>query len=111
MKIKFTKECQDKNTSERYSVGQEKEFEDERALEIIEKGFAVEVEPNEPTEPNEPQEQAQEITYDDQFVPVKLDELSVEELRKCAKDLGVAVRGSKAEIIARIEAKREELGN
>ena len=39
--IKFLKRCRDKNTGERYDIGQIKQFTNKRAAEIVKTGKAV----------------------------------------------------------------------
>lgn len=43
IEVKFTTVTEDKNTQERYFVGDVKEFSDERAAELIEAGVAEKV--------------------------------------------------------------------
>ena len=122
MKIKFTRHCMDKFTNENYNQGMIKEFDDERALEIINSGYAVKYQDNndvvdvrdklddetkEETETDDETETKEDDTPE--LEPVELHELTMNELKEIAKELGVAIRGSKDEIIARIEKKQEEL--
>lgn len=101
MKIKFIKACKDKDTNELYHANQEKEFDDDRALEIIEKGFAVEV-----------LEEHEKIEYEPPQVElVKLSDLKVEDLREICKANGLTIRGTKEEIIERILKYQEEMEN
>lgn len=44
MKIKFIRECKDKNTGARYHIGDELVFPVERAKEILATGYAVKIE-------------------------------------------------------------------
>lgn len=94
MLIKFLKVCKDKNTDEYYNVGQIKEFNDARAIEIINTGYATEFkeEPKEKVKENEP-------------VKVDIDSLPLKELKKCCKDLGLATSGTKQDLINRIKGK------
>lgn len=122
MKIKFVRACQDKHSGEMYRVGQVKEFDDERALEIIATRYAVEVK-EEPkvdalvhlVQQAEAQKATENValeatnenvalqaTNDAEYEPVHLSELSKAELIEIAKDLGVAIRGTKEELIERI---------
>lgn len=122
MKIKFTRHCMDKFTNENYNQGMIKEFDDERALEIINSGYAVKYQDNndvvdvrdklddetkEETETDDETETKEDDTPE--LEPVELHELTMNDLKEIAKELGVAIRGSKDEIIARIEKKQEEL--
>ena len=50
MKIKFIRECRDKNNGTRYQIGQELVFPVARAKEILETGYAVLVSEEEPKE-------------------------------------------------------------
>lgn len=85
MKIKFIRRCMDKHTLELYQEDMAKEFDDARALEIIQTGYAKEVE--------ETKEE-----------PLKLSEMTKKELVELAKENGVAHSGTKEEIIQRLLA-------
>lgn len=43
MKIKFLRECKDKNTGVKYKIGDELVFPAERAKEILNTGYAIEI--------------------------------------------------------------------
>lgn len=98
MLVKFIKQCMDKNTNEMYYSGTVKEFDDVRAKEIIKTGYAIEF-----TESKiERAIEVQDTLVDPNVVKVDLESLTLKELKKCAKDLGLATTGTKAELIERI---------
>lgn len=114
-KLRFTNVCKDKYTKERYAKGAIHEFEDARADEIVATGYAKVIEVIQENEENvqEPKEEIQEVedlsdvdmTIDDvefEDEPVKLSELTKEELVALAKEHGVSTRGNKADIINRL---------
>lgn len=126
MKIKFTAPCKDKNTGENYRKGMVKEFSDDRASEIIATGYAKEyistvnsvdidadIEKAKAAKPvetvdnfkEELEAATDELTETVENTGVELVnifDMTLEELKKCAKDVGVSVRGTKKEIIDRI---------
>ena len=91
MKIKFVKVCKDKHTDEYYNVGQIKEFNDDRAVEIIKTGYAEEF-----------KEEPKKVIEENTAVRVEVEKLSLKELKKCCKDLGLATSGTKQDLINRI---------
>ncbi len=134
MKIKFTAPCKDKNTGESYRKGMIKEFSDERASEIIATGYAkeyisvantVDIDADiESAKAEKPVETVETVETADNFKEeleaatdelaetventgvelVNIFDMTLEELKKCAKDIGVSVRGTKKDIIDRIMA-------
>lgn len=117
MKVKFNRTCKDKNTGAMYSSGMIKEFDDARALEIINTGYAdeyvetvkevVDIEKHlETLEEKEEVEQVQEVVDEDVEV-IKLSDLTVKELKEMCKEVGVATTGSKDELIERLLATQE----
>lgn len=86
MKLIFNALCQDRYTFRMYAVGDVVEFEDSRAKEILKSGYA---------DIFKGEKQNNDNTVD-------LSNLSKQELVNLAKEYGVAVRGSKEEIIERI---------
>lgn len=108
MKLRFKQECSDKYTNTLYEVGSVHEFEDERAKEILNTGYAELIE--EKTTPIEPFDEEPSKEEDTKTVEERLDEgevinlyeLSRDELQKLAKEKGVAIRGTKEEIIERL---------
>lgn len=105
-KLRFKMSCKDKYVEGLvYYRDCEYWFEDERADEVLATGYAFVVE--------EKQEKPKEIDNLDEELEkgkmVNLHDLTVEELKKLAKEEGVSVRGTKSEIIERIMAKHEEV--
>lgn len=139
MKIKFTAPCKDKNTGESYRKGMIKEFPDDRASEIITTGYAkeyistvnsVDIDADiEAAKDKQPVETVETVDNFKEELEAATDELAetventgvelvnifdmtLEELKKCAKDIGVSVRGTKKEIIDRIlEAEKAIIDN
>lgn len=139
MKIKFTAPCVDKNTGDNYRKGMIKEFPDERAKEIIATGYAretvetvetVDIDADiESAKAEKPVETVETVDNFKEELEAATDELAetventgvelvnifdmtLEELKKCAKDIGVSVRGTKKEIIDRIlEAEKAIIDN
>ena len=115
-KIKFMYNCMDKYTRVNYTAGDVHEFEDARADEIVATGYAKVVtefatkmqeaeELAEETVEEKVQEaevSVEETVEDDEEKPLKLSELSKDELVALAKEYGVATRGTKADIIKRL---------
>lgn len=110
-KIKFIYNCMDKYTRVNYNAGDIHEFEDARADEIVATGyakviteFATKVQEAEELadETVEEMVESTEETVEDEEKPLKLSELSKEELVALAKEYGVATRGTKADIIKRL---------
>lgn len=102
MKLRFKQECTDKNTNVLYRVGTIYKFEDERAKEILNTGYAEVVE-----EIKKPFESIEEECKDiedrlNEGEIVDLYSLSKNELIKLAKEQDVSIRGSKEEIIERL---------
>ena len=98
-KLRFKMSCKDKYIEGLvYHRDCEYWFEDERADEVLATGYAFVVE--------EKQEEPKEIDNLDEELEkgkmVNLHDLTVEELKKLAKEEGVSVRGTKDEIIERI---------
>lgn len=91
MKLQFNQTVTDKYTGEFYEPNTVYEFDDTRGEEILHTGFATRVE--ELTE-----EKPKPDTTD-------LHELPRDELIKLAKAKGVAIRGSKEDIINRLTAE------
>lgn len=99
MKLKFRCECRDKYTEAVYQPGMVYDFPDDRGQEIINTGYARMV-LDEPEEP-QPQPVEEQPDINVQYMP----DMSIKELRALAKEVGVSVRGTKAEIIERILVK------
>lgn len=101
MKLRFKQECTDKNTNVLYQVGVIYEFDDERAKEILNTGYAEAVEEIKRVDdtPKDVEERLNEGEIIDLY------SLSKDELVKLAKEQGVPVRGSKEDIIERLLAK------
>lgn len=99
MKLQFNQTVKDKYTGEVYEPNTIYEFDDTRGEEILHTGFATRVEEHKGTKPIEPfVEEPKPDTTD-------LHELSRDELIKLAKAKGVAIRGSKEDIINRLTAE------
>jgi hypothetical protein len=100
MKLKFNARVQDKYTKAIYEKDSVYEFEDERAMEILATGYADIV------------EEAKEIDNLDEALEngemVDLNQLTLKELKKLAKEEGVSTSGSKSNIIERIMSKHED---
>lgn len=109
MLLRFTKTCKDKYTEQMYYLNSTHEFEEERGNEIVATGFAEIVE--EPKkEPTEEKEQEAETNYEEALKAgkvVNLYDLKLEDIKKIARKEGVAVRGTKDEIIERIMKAHE----
>lgn len=101
MKLRFKQECTDKNTNVLYQVGVIYEFDDERAKEILNTGYAEVVE--EIKKVTDTPKDVEERLNDGEIVD--LFSLSKDELVKLAKEQGVPVRSSKEDIIERLLAK------
>lgn len=101
MKLKFNARVQDKYTKAIYEKDSVHEFEDKRAMEILSTGYADIVE-----------EEAKEIDNLDEALEngemVDLNQLTLKELKKLAKEEGVSTSGSKSDIIERIMSKHED---
>ena len=116
MKLQFTQTVQDKNTGEYYKPNTTYEFDDARAKEILSTGYAVVVEELKGTKPIEPfvDDTKEEIPKTEGNVTKTVDErlndgemmdlysLTRDELQHLAKEKGVAIRGSKEDIIKRL---------
>lgn len=105
MKLKFKETVQDKYTSQYYYKNTVHEFTKERAEEIllVKNGYYAE-EFNEESKTETPQSNENEILEaSPELEAVRLEDLTVAELRAAAKDLGLSTRGNKAELIKRIE--------
>ena len=112
MKLQFNQTVQDKNTGEYYKPNTTYEFDDDRAKEILATGYAIVIEELKGTKPIEPfvEEPQEEIpkTLDERLDSgemIDLYSLSREELQHLAKEKGVAIRGSKNDIIERLLAE------
>lgn len=101
MKLRFKQECTDKNTNVLYQVGVIYEFDDERAKEILNTGYAEVVE--EIKKVDDTPKDVEERLNDGEIVD--LYSLSKDELIKLAKEQGVSIRGSKEDIIERLLSK------
>ena len=104
MKLQFNQTVKDKYTGDFYEPNTIYEFDDTRGEEILHTGFATRVEDHKGTKPIEPfvEEPAEEEPKPE---TKDLHELSRDELIKLAKDKGVAIRGSKEDIINRLTAE------
>ena len=104
MKLRFRQECTDKNTNVLYKVGAIYEFEDERAKEILNSGYAEVVEEVKKVKATVEEPKDVETRLNEGEI-VDLYSLSKKELENLAKEQGVAVRGTKEEIIERLLSK------
>lgn len=110
MKLRFKQTVQDKNNGAMYAYNSVHEFDEKRAKEILAKGVAVlENEPitikaEEPVK-EEPVEQVEATEEAGEFKPIE--KLTLDELKEMAKQMGLAVRGTKAELIERITNANE----
>lgn len=103
MKLKFKDRCTDKYTGEMYDKEQIKEFEDERAKEILKTGYAEEAEENiaydeekvSKTHENSSETQEDEAT---KYLKAK----SLQELRKICKALNLDTTGKRKELTERL---------
>lgn len=95
MKVRFVNDCHDKYNGTPYRKGDVLEFEYDRALEIIKTGYAI------------GEFSSDEVKEEDK--PIKLTELTKEELIEVAKENNVSYRGSKNDIIKRLLDKQDEL--
>lgn len=124
MKLRFLQTCQDKRNGKMYDLNKVYEFDEERGREILKTRYAVEVKEIEPEkdekqvagveeetiEENSTVEEVEEETLDEKLDAgemVNLHDLKLDELKKLAKEEGVAVRGTKEEIIERIMSNHE----
>lgn len=95
MKLLFNTTCKDKHTGTIYEAGKGYEFEDERANEILKSGLAEMVQ--------EEQKEIDDLEAElDKGKMVNLNELTINELKKLAKELNISASGKKDEIIERI---------
>ena len=78
MLVKFIKQCMDKNTNEMYYSGMVKEFDDDRAKEIIKTGYAIEFKESKIERAIE----VQDTLVDPNVVKVDLESLTLKELKK-----------------------------
>ena len=122
MKLQFKQKVQDKNTGEYYKPNTSYEFDDVRANEILSTGYAVVVE-EKGTKPIEPfvEDSKEEIPKTEENITstvenvtktvderlndgevIDLYSLTRDELQHLAKEKGVAIRGSKEDIIKRL---------
>lgn len=120
MRLRFLSTCTDKHTGKTYERDQVYEFEDARGQEILNTKHAVRVDamvelPELPKE--EPVEEVKEVqeeepkTVDERLEDgemINLNDLSINELRKMAKEVGIDSKGTKEELIERIA---EEVSN
>ena len=116
MKLQFNQTVQDKNTGEYYKPNTSYEFDDARAKEILSTGYAVVIEELKGTKPIEPfvDDTKEEIPKTEEKISKTIDErlndgemidlysLTRDELQHLAKEKGVAIRGSKEDIIKRL---------
>lgn len=110
MKLIFMQTVRDKYTGDFYEPNIAYDFEDERAKEILATGYAKvieEVKGTKPIEPfvEEPVTDTGTKTVDERLNDgemINLYELTRDELQKLAKEKGVAIRGSKEDIINRL---------
>ena len=120
MRLRFLSTCTDKHTGKTYERDQVYEFENTRGQEILNTKHAVRVDamvelPELPKE--EPAEEVIEVqeeepkTVDERLEDgemINLNDLSINELRKMAKEVGIDSKGTKEELIERIA---EEVSN
>lgn len=108
MKILFNETLQDKKTGAYYYNGTIHEFTEERGKEILSSGRAVKEYIEEVALKATSVDVASEATNDETLVNTKsielvnIETLTLAELKACAKDLGLKVTGTKAELIERI---------
>lgn len=109
MKLQFNQTVRDKNTGAYYEPNTFYEFDDDRAKEILATGYAKAVEevkarPLETTV-EESVKGTDNKTVDERLNDgemINLYELTRDELQKLAKEKGVAIRGSKEDIVNRL---------
>ena len=121
MKLRFRQTVQDKNDGTMYAYNSVHEFDDARAKEILAKGVAVRVcepinmakeeiaeesKPANPAEETVPSDLAEEAPQEPREIKL-LEDMTLEELKEIAKQEGLAVRGTKAELVERIEKAHE----
>jgi len=123
MKIKFLKSCRDRETGERYNVGNIREFGDARALEIIgnEGNYAAEYAEDMPEtakpisapphddgiQVDDPQSEASDVSAALDITEI-VENMTIPQLKQFAEDNGIDLTGlrSKADILTKIkEAK------
>lgn len=104
MKLKFKETVQDKYTSQYYYKNTVHDFTEERAKEILsaKNGYFAE-EFKEESKAEKPQHKNDFLKTTPELEAVKLEDLTVAELRSAAKDLGLSTRGNKAELIKHIK--------
>lgn len=100
MKIEFLDRCQDKNNGRYYYKGDVIEFEDSRALEIINTGYAKVYE--------EKEEIKEEIEDVEEIGTIDLGKLNKKQLVEMCKKLGIATSGNKEALAERIYKKTTE---
>lgn len=109
MKIKFLCTCQDKHTGKMYKHGEAYDFEEARAAEILATGNAVKVGAVEmPKAPEEEPKEEKEVETRDDLEMINLETLTVNELRKLAKEMGLSTKGTKKELIEIIASNAEQ---
>lgn len=105
MKLKFKETVQDKYTNQYYYKNTVYDFAEERAKEIlsVKNGYYAE-EVEEELKAETPQHtDDSSLKATPELEAVKLEDLTVAELRVAAKDLGLSTRGNKAELIKHIK--------
>lgn len=123
IRLRFNKTCKDKYNATFYSNGMIKEFEDDRAMEILATGCANEVEKesenqvdvnehiNEVEKESEKARKENDESNNETIVEVdamvNLNDLSIKELKELAKEVGVKTTGKKEELIERLLASQE----
>ena len=108
MKLKFLCTCQDKHTGKMYKHGEAYDFEEARAAEILATGHAVKVGAVEmPKAPEEEPKEEREVETRDDLEMINLETLTVNELRKLAKEMGISTKGTKKELIELIAESAE----
>lgn len=106
MKLRFKETVQDKYTSQYYYKDNVYEFEDARAKDILSanNGRYAEEYKEEPKPQAEEPKQVENVALKatPALEAVKVEDLTLAELKACAKDLGLSTRGNKADLIKRI---------
>lgn len=103
MRLLFVKECIDKNTQAKYSVGQEVEFPLYRAKEILCTGYAVVID-NEVKETQNEVEETQNETKEEVINTEDFEKMSLLQLKRMAHEKGIDTKKlkNKASIITAI---------
>lgn len=100
MRLLFNTTCTDRYTGTTYEYGKAYDFDTTRANQILESGYAVAIEGVKKIEKID--EPVVEEKRRDDLEMLNLEDMTVTELRKLAKDMGVSVKGSKKEIIEKL---------